>query len=156
MVPFTGAGSSTVTLSVSSITTMSSCLTASPTLFSHSPISTSVTDSPTEGTFNSTGTLASPSDHGAGACTATAHCEQDSPLGITAEVTPAGSLLRSLLRSLPSERSRDEFLLLEPVRAGRTRRGARRLVARGARERMAPEQTLTKPQPQERPRAHVL
>jgi hypothetical protein len=63
IVPFTGAGSSTVTLSVSSITMMSSWLTESPTLFSQSPISTSDTDSPTEGTFNSTGTLASPSDH---------------------------------------------------------------------------------------------
>ena len=53
-VPETGDGNSTVAFSDSSVTTFSSLLTASPSRLSHGPISTSVTDSPTEGIFNST------------------------------------------------------------------------------------------------------
>src|SRR4051812_7088662 len=130
IVPFTGAGSSTVTLSVSSITMMSSCLTESPTLFSQSPISTSDTDSPTEGTFNSTGTLASPSDHG---------CSE------TCELQPARR-----------KGSGEELLLLQPMGARRTRCRARRLIARRAGQWVPAKQTLAKTQPQERPSAHVL
>ena len=48
-----GAVRSTVTLSVSIFAITSSRATASPSPFSHSPICTSVIDSPTLGTFNS-------------------------------------------------------------------------------------------------------
>src|SRR4051812_7887717 len=51
--PFTGAGNSTVTLSVSIMTTGSSCLTGWPASLSQSPTSTSVIDSPTAGTRSS-------------------------------------------------------------------------------------------------------
>ena len=52
-VPETGAGSSTVALSVSSTTTGWSRLTRSPALTSHWPIWTSVMDSPTSGMMSS-------------------------------------------------------------------------------------------------------
>src|SRR2546430_7118901 len=54
MVPAAGAGSSTVAFSVSITTTGSSWSTDSPGFLSQSPISTSLIDSPTEGTTNST------------------------------------------------------------------------------------------------------
>src|SRR6201988_2094844 len=55
IVPDAGEGSLTVALSVASTTTGSSWRTSSPGFLSHVPISTSVTDSPTEGTTNSQG-----------------------------------------------------------------------------------------------------
>jgi hypothetical protein len=51
--PADGAGNSTVALAESSITTVSSAATLSPSFLSHSPISTSLMDSPTRGTFSS-------------------------------------------------------------------------------------------------------
>ena len=57
IVPVVGAGSSTVTFSVSMTTTGSSWATVSPGFLSQSPISTSVIDSPTDGTTSSTGIL---------------------------------------------------------------------------------------------------
>ena len=57
IVPVAGAGSSTVTFSVSITTTGSSSWTGSPGFLSQSPISTSLIDSPTEGTTNSTAIL---------------------------------------------------------------------------------------------------
>src|SRR5688572_9168339 len=124
------------------MTRMSSCLTGSPTLFSHSPISTSVTDSPTEGTFNSTGTLASPSDH--------RRWRMFSYLDVIFRTVSAACRSLDICRSLDvcrslshrhecqtprtggasegRERSGDQLLLLEPVRAGRAGCRARRLV----------------------------
>src|SRR5579864_2614062 len=55
IVPESGEGSSTVAFSLSSVTRGSSFLTGSPGFLSHSPISTSVIDSPISGTFNSMG-----------------------------------------------------------------------------------------------------
>ena len=52
--PAAGAGSSRVALSDSRVTSGSPAATASPGCFSHWPISTSVTDSPTAGTLSST------------------------------------------------------------------------------------------------------
>ena len=54
-VPLTGAGTSSVTLSVSIRTRISSALICSPTFFVHSLICTSVMDSPAGGTMISTG-----------------------------------------------------------------------------------------------------
>src|SRR5688500_16007577 len=54
MTPAVGAGSSTVTLSVSIMATTSSRETVSPSDFNQSPLTTSVIDSPTGGTFSST------------------------------------------------------------------------------------------------------
>ena len=54
-VPATGAGRSTVALSLSISTTGSSFSTRSPTLLCHLPIWTSVIDSPTSGTLSSIG-----------------------------------------------------------------------------------------------------
>ena len=51
MVPAAGAGNSMVAFSVSMLTMFSSLATESPSFFNHSPISTSVIDSPTSGTF---------------------------------------------------------------------------------------------------------
>src|SRR5687767_8398043 len=58
--PATGAGTSTATLSVSRLAIGSSSLTGSPGFLSHSPIVASVTDSPSVGTFTSTGMVADP------------------------------------------------------------------------------------------------
>src|SRR6185295_3408925 len=54
IVPETGAGSSSVALSDSISTTASSRSTRSPSPLSHEPICTSLIDSPTSGTLNST------------------------------------------------------------------------------------------------------
>src|SRR5262249_26818853 len=53
MMPLTGAGNSTVALSVSISTTVSSFSARSPGCLSHAPICTSVIDSPTWGTLSS-------------------------------------------------------------------------------------------------------
>ena len=53
MVPAAGAGSSMVAFSDSMLTMFSSLATESPSFFNHPPISTSVIDSPTSGTFSS-------------------------------------------------------------------------------------------------------
>ena len=53
IVPDAGAGSSTVALSLSISTIDSSAATTSPSCFFHTPIITSVIDSPTSGTFSS-------------------------------------------------------------------------------------------------------
>ena len=50
IIPFDGAGTSTLTLSVSSSTIASSAVTLSPTAFSHLATVASVTDSPSTGT----------------------------------------------------------------------------------------------------------
>src|SRR5579885_3590697 len=55
--PACSAGTSTATLSVSSVTTTSSAPTASPGFLSHWPTTASVTDSPMAGTRISTGML---------------------------------------------------------------------------------------------------
>src|SRR5690606_31981876 len=112
MRPEIGAGSSTVTLSVSIMTTASSWATVSPSPFSHSPICTSVIDSPTAGTLSSTANCLTP------------YSSRTNPVirrHRAAETRQPH--LRREVACLPlrhSERSINQLLLLEPMTARRT------------------------------------
>src|SRR5580658_334038 len=126
-VPEAGAGNSTVAFSDSSATTFSSLLTRSPSALSHWPISISVIDSPTEGTFNST---------------AMSFCQL--------KVRWRHRLLHV------GKGLRDEKLLVPLVNAGRAGGRAGRGGTPNAREGKLAVERLAELDAQEPPRAHVL
>src|ERR1051325_10537644 len=101
MTPLTGAGNSTVALSVSISTRFSSFSTRSPSCLSQEPICTSVIDSPTAGTFNSTDILSPLTPHGEG-CLLVLWERRTFQVGERDQVLPALPLFSTSQSILPS------------------------------------------------------
>src|SRR5690606_23983189 len=153
--PATGAGNSTVALSVSMTARLASRSTRSPTFLSHCTICTSVMDSPTWGTISSTA-MSLPRWNRL--VRVKMHYAPGNPQGRTSSAVHLGVLegLRSNFRGTFPESLGDQLLLLQLVAAGRARRRGRRRRPVRTHERMASQDVFAQKYPQVAPGAHVL
>src|SRR5690606_26208538 len=151
--PATGAGTSTVTLSVSISTSGSSFSTRWPSCLSHCAISTSVIDSPTLGTFSSTGMASILSRPIASARVACGPRRRRAGRPTIPTLPRPG---RSFAPRSSPERRREPPLLLQSVHRLGPRRRTGRLGTVDAVEREAVQQPAAEPDLQVPPRPHVL